>query len=70
MSWPDGIKRGSRPRHLWDLNTDSCKKCGMPRYGVVEFPEQFYGCSVSKAEYKHRAHNTSNPPFGADKGTP
>lgn len=47
MSWPDGKKRGSMPKHEWDLHTDRRKRCGIPRYGVVEFPEQFYGCSRS-----------------------
>jgi hypothetical protein len=69
MSWPDGIKRGSRPKHLWDLHTQGCKKCGMPRYGVLAFPEQLYGCSVSRAEYKQRARGASNRPYDADKGT-
>jgi hypothetical protein len=54
MSWPDGKKRGSRPHHLWDLHTDFCKKCHIPRYALVEFPEQFYGCSVTREEWKKR----------------
>jgi hypothetical protein len=44
-------KHGSRPKHLWDIHTDVCKKCGMPRWGPLEFPVQLYGCSVSRKEW-------------------
>lgn len=50
MSWPDGKKRGSGPKHRWDLHTDCCKDCEIPRYGVIELPEQFYFCSRRKKQ--------------------
>ena len=61
MSWPDGKKRGSRPKHLFNLHTDCCEKCGMPRYGLIEFPEQLYGCSVSAAEWRQRKQSVQHP---------
>lgn len=30
--------------HLFDYNTEMCVRCGMPRYGVVEFPELATAC--------------------------